>query len=217
MYAAFSRVVLISNFNVFLQITVNKPCCIIDYNKNMSGVDHLDQKISYYPPLRKTIKWHKKMAMYMMLISMHNAFTLFRLANPASKVKTMEKFIRAVCTKWAAPQLTDDETTSPSPPPSPRVTPAHTVRCPSSPALTTQSSQAPRKKDSLHRLDGRPENHVLESIPDSQKAKNPRRRCRVCDRRNIRKDTRKWCPTCKVPLCVGCCFTAYHSKVNYWA
>ena len=178
----------------------------------MSGVDHLDQKISYYPPLRKTIKWHKKMAMYLMLISMHNAFTLFRLANPASKIKSMEKYIQAMCATWAAPQVMDNgSSASPSPPPSPRLAPP-----PCSPALTTPAPQAPRNKDFVSRLDGRPGNHILELIPASQKATHPRRRCRVCDRKGMRKDSRYWCSTCKVALCKGHCYSAYHSKINYW-
>jgi hypothetical protein len=40
---------------------VNKPVCVVDYNQNMSGVDRIDQMISYYPTVRKTIKWLKKL------------------------------------------------------------------------------------------------------------------------------------------------------------
>jgi len=39
---------------------VKKPACICNYNENMSGVDHIDQMISYYPCTRKTLKWTKK-------------------------------------------------------------------------------------------------------------------------------------------------------------
>ena len=39
---------------------VKKPACICNYNKNMSGVDHINQIISYYPCTRKTLKWTKK-------------------------------------------------------------------------------------------------------------------------------------------------------------
>ena len=37
-----------------------KPLCITEYNKFMKGVDRVDQYLSYYSLLRKTIKWTKK-------------------------------------------------------------------------------------------------------------------------------------------------------------
>ena len=39
---------------------VEKPVAICDYNEHMSGVDHVYQMISYYPCIRKTQKWTKK-------------------------------------------------------------------------------------------------------------------------------------------------------------
>ena len=35
---------------------VQKPECIIEYNKYISGVDSVDQMISYYPFTQKTLK-----------------------------------------------------------------------------------------------------------------------------------------------------------------
>ena len=37
-----------------------KPNVVVDYNKNMSGVDLLDQVTTGYPSTRITIKWYKK-------------------------------------------------------------------------------------------------------------------------------------------------------------
>jgi len=37
---------------------VKKPDCVLDYNAHMCGVDRLDQLLSYYSPLRKTLKWY---------------------------------------------------------------------------------------------------------------------------------------------------------------
>jgi len=48
---------------------VSKPTCIVDYNKQMSGVDGLDQMISYYPFNRKSLKWTTKVFFYLMEIS----------------------------------------------------------------------------------------------------------------------------------------------------
>ena len=39
---------------------IMKPLCVTEYNQYMSGVDRLDQMISYYPFTRKTTKWSKK-------------------------------------------------------------------------------------------------------------------------------------------------------------
>ena len=39
---------------------IMKFLCVTEYNQYMSGVDHLDQIISYCPFTRKTTKWQKK-------------------------------------------------------------------------------------------------------------------------------------------------------------
>ncbi|KAM3872215.1 piggyBac transposable element-derived protein 4-like [Diretmus argenteus] len=39
-----------------------KPACIVEYNQFMNGVDRLDQKIAYYPFMRKTAKWSSKLS-----------------------------------------------------------------------------------------------------------------------------------------------------------
>jgi hypothetical protein len=58
---------------------VMKPECICDYNKHMSGVDRLDQMISYYPCTRKSYKWWKKIVLYLFEISIHNAQEVFNM------------------------------------------------------------------------------------------------------------------------------------------
>lgn len=42
------------------RITIAKPQCIVAYNGSMNGVDRLDQRISYYPFIRKSYKWTNK-------------------------------------------------------------------------------------------------------------------------------------------------------------
>ena len=41
-------------------VAKKKPKCIIDYNTHMHGVDTADQYLAYYPFIRKTVKWPKK-------------------------------------------------------------------------------------------------------------------------------------------------------------
>lgn len=59
-------------------VFIKKPDCIFDYNDRMCGVDRLDQLLSYYSPLRKTLKWYRKVVLQMLDIAMTNAFLLYR-------------------------------------------------------------------------------------------------------------------------------------------
>jgi hypothetical protein len=36
---------------------INKPNCMVQYNKYMKGADCADQYLSYYSIVRKTVKW----------------------------------------------------------------------------------------------------------------------------------------------------------------
>lgn len=44
---------------------IKKPLCICQYNTFMKGVDRADQYLSYYSILRKTVKWPKKVAFWL--------------------------------------------------------------------------------------------------------------------------------------------------------
>ena len=43
-----------------------KPVMIQDYNLNMLGVDKLDQMMSYYSFLHKSIKWWRKVFVWIL-------------------------------------------------------------------------------------------------------------------------------------------------------
>ena len=43
-----------------------RPKCVIDYNTHMHGVDTVDQYLTYYPFIRKTVKWPKKVFFYLL-------------------------------------------------------------------------------------------------------------------------------------------------------
>ncbi|XP_072400638.1 uncharacterized protein [Diabrotica undecimpunctata] len=54
--------------------TKKKPEMIFAYNQGKSSVDQSDQMTSYQSPLRKTIKWNRKLAFDILLnIAMVNA------------------------------------------------------------------------------------------------------------------------------------------------
>ena len=63
------------------QEPIEKPSMIINYNKNMNGVDKCDQYLNYYSIGRKSIKWWKKV-FFDYLISVINAMVLFFHQNP---------------------------------------------------------------------------------------------------------------------------------------
>jgi len=56
---------------------VSKPDCILAYNDNMCGVDRSDQLTAYYPPLRKTLKWYKKVILHMLDLAVTNSYLLY--------------------------------------------------------------------------------------------------------------------------------------------
>ena len=52
---------------------------IVDYNKHMLGVDKLDQMISYYSFLHKTIKWWRKVFFWILEVATMNAYILYEV------------------------------------------------------------------------------------------------------------------------------------------
>lgn len=56
-----------------------KPKMIVEYNLGKSSVDLSDQMIAYNSPLRKTLKWYRKLAIELLLnICMVNSLILFK-------------------------------------------------------------------------------------------------------------------------------------------
>ena len=69
----------------------------------------------------------------------------------------------------------------------------------------------PPKNDPPGRLDGKLKNHKLVHIPPTKNDKTPTQKCRVCVRKNIKKETRFFCAQCGVPLQPEDCYTQYHT------
>lgn len=58
---------------------VSKPQIVLDYNKAKGAVDLSDQMTAYQTPLRKTIKWYKKLAIDLLLnTAMVNSLILYQ-------------------------------------------------------------------------------------------------------------------------------------------
>lgn len=55
-----------------------KPLSVQDYNKNKSGVDLFDQRISYGCFDHRSLKWWRKLAFYFLMMSVSNACILYK-------------------------------------------------------------------------------------------------------------------------------------------
>jgi hypothetical protein len=62
-------------------------------------VDRAGQYLSYYSVLRKTVKWSKNMALYLLYCALFNAFFLYRKLNTNKKVK-YRNFLHEVGRSW---------------------------------------------------------------------------------------------------------------------
>ncbi|GBP66763.1 PiggyBac transposable element-derived protein 4 [Eumeta japonica] len=85
-----------------------KPNIVADYNLGMSGIDRGDQMVSYYSCLRKTLRWHKKLALHIFEVYLQNAHRLLRLKDRASKIRLLkfrEDFVKYLTGLNCGPQL----------------------------------------------------------------------------------------------------------------
>jgi len=78
---------------------IKKPYAVVQYNKFMKGVDRADQYLSYYSFLRKTVKWSKKVILYLLNCALFKAFCVYRTLNTNKKVKC-KNFLREVGRSW---------------------------------------------------------------------------------------------------------------------
>jgi len=53
---------------------IKKPYVVFQYNIFMKGVDRADQYLSFYSVLRTTLKWSKKVVLYLLNCVLFNAF-----------------------------------------------------------------------------------------------------------------------------------------------
>lgn len=179
---------------------VQKPQCILDYNKYKPGVGHLDHMGKYYPYTRRTVKWPKKLVYYLIHLGVLNAHILFNKYHRGSE--ELLDFLTSVINAMIeyAKSLDDDDTVL-------------------SNADAVMTSPVPRcLSDPPTRLSPPLKRHTIIPIPATKKKKNAQRRCRVCAKKYIRKDTRYMCKECGVPLHIAepNCFTIYHTKAVYW-
>jgi len=167
---------------------VNKPDSVIDYNMHMCGVDRMDQLVSYYTPLRKTLKWYRKVVLHHIDLSLVNAYILYKkLGGTQRQIWFRKQVIRSLLAADDRPADMSQETTS---------------------------SFVHHKASDLSRLSGQ---HYFDIIPATGSKALPTKKCVVCRKRGQRKETRYFCQTCssKPALCVVPCFKDFHSSADF--
>jgi len=60
---------------------IKKPYAVVQYNKFIKDLDRADQHLSYYSVLKKTVKWSKKVVLYLLSCVLFNAFFVYRTLN----------------------------------------------------------------------------------------------------------------------------------------
>jgi len=66
---------------------VNKPYVVVQYNKLMKDIDRADQYLSFYSVLRETVKWSKKVVLYLLNCALFNAFFCVQDTKYKQKIK----------------------------------------------------------------------------------------------------------------------------------
>jgi hypothetical protein len=55
-------------------LEIKKPNSVVQYNKFMESIGRTDQCLSFYSFLRKTVKWLKKVVLYLLSTALFSAF-----------------------------------------------------------------------------------------------------------------------------------------------
>jgi hypothetical protein len=79
---------------------INKPNCIVQYNKYLNGVDCADQYLSYYSIVRKTVKWSKKVVLFLLSCALFNSFLIYKTLNKGLQEQKYKKFLHEVARNW---------------------------------------------------------------------------------------------------------------------
>ncbi|KAM3936087.1 piggyBac transposable element-derived protein 4-like [Leptodactylus fuscus] len=80
--------------------------------------------------------------------------------------------------------------------------------------FTSTCPPHPLQSEDVKRLT---ERHFIALIPPTESRRNPQRRCRVCGKRGMRRDTRYYCPDCPSHpgLCINECFKIFHTEPHF--
>lgn len=179
-----------------------KPSVVAGYSKNMSGVDHSDQLLSYLPLARRTAKWTTKLFMHLLTLSIVQASIILNkcLETKSKSPLKLTDFVNKLGNELKDEYLKNRGTRSRPPP------------------------KQVTKPQTLLRLD-HSKFHNLDYLPATEKNAKPRRQCKVCydksatepGKRKRGTETYVQCVVCKIPLCIGRCCYVFHTELDYTA
>ncbi|XP_063060042.1 piggyBac transposable element-derived protein 4-like isoform X2 [Engraulis encrasicolus] len=193
-----------------------KPECVIAFNTHMNSVSKLDHDVAYFPVVRRSLSWCKKFVAYLNQLCLFNAHVLYQARHPG-KCKTLLEFTQRVVKSWTSRRRVTVETQQDDM----AAARVEQVLNEAAPVELEEEVRQGRRNprapfsDPESRLDGDLRRHKLENLPPTNNRAKPGRRCRVCFRKGLRRETKFWCVGCSVPLHPGDCFTDYHTKQNY--
>ena len=167
---------------------VNKdiPIPVLNYNKNMGGVDLNDQKRSYYPIGRKSKKWWRCAHWYLYEVAVVNAYILYQHTTPVpqrEKHMTLLQFHLEIARDLLRGNICRQRRSKEFP-------------------STSGLGKADPKDHRSVRLYGRKRGCFQCRIEGKKTASNhvP--------------ETVYGCPTCNTHLCKGLCFAKFHNNLN---
>lgn len=71
-----------------------KPAIVVDYDKAKGAVDLSDHMAAYQTPLRKTLKWYKKLAFDIILnVAIVNAFIMYKTVTNKKRKEILKSFL----------------------------------------------------------------------------------------------------------------------------
>jgi hypothetical protein len=66
----------------------------------MKGVDRADQYLSYNSIVRKTVKWSKKVVLFLLNCALFNSFLMYETLNKGKRKQKYKKFLHKVARNW---------------------------------------------------------------------------------------------------------------------
>ncbi|CAM1312558.1 Uncharacterised protein r2_g2299 [Pycnogonum litorale] len=166
-----------------------KPDCVIDYNKNMGGVDRSDQMLATSSLMRRYVKSYKKIAFYCFDMMFLNSYIIFKKLGFGTNRMTFRQY----CCEVGEQLVSTGK--------------GHMVkiRKPGRPSFTGTSTPARLIDVGVH---------FLQEVPLTPSNRKGKRRCRFCKLVSKKRvETRFQCEVCDVGLCFHCC-KPYHTTAT---
>ena len=88
------------------QEEIEKPMVVNSYNHSMNGVDRADQNSVYYPFIRKTRKWWRKLFFWLVEVTTVNSYRLYHIhttrlqTNPLTHLQYRRRLVDALATRY---------------------------------------------------------------------------------------------------------------------